>query len=161
MEAVAVRADTSKTVLYRRWPNRAELILAALRRRRPMLSGPVPDTGSLREDVLALLHRVSDGVSEIGEETAFGLLDELSADPEGLAYLHAREAGAEAMAAILQAAAARGELHLDRIGPRVATMPVDLARHELLLHRAPVPDEVLAEIVDDLFLPLVRCVSRP
>jgi AcrR family transcriptional regulator len=161
MEAVAVRAGTSKAVLYRRWRNRAELVLAAMRRRRPMLSGPTPDTGSLRDDVLALLRRAYAGIAEIGQETMFGLLDELSGDPDGLAYLHAQQAGAEAMEAILRAAAARGEVRLDRIPPRVASLPTDLARHELLFRRTAVPGDVLAAIVDDVFMPLVHCVSRP
>src|ERR1700677_3554696 len=58
MEAVADRAGTSRAVLYRRWPKKAELVVAALRRHRPMLSGEVPDTGNLRGDVLALLTRL-------------------------------------------------------------------------------------------------------
>jgi hypothetical protein len=44
--------------------------------------------------------------------------------------------------------------------PRVASLPTDLARHELLFRRTAVPDDVLTEIVDDVFLPLVHCVSR-
>jgi hypothetical protein len=47
----------------------------------------------------------------------------------------------------------------DRIAPRVASLPTDLARHELLFRRTAVHD-VLTEIVDDAFLPLVQCVSR-
>ena len=156
MDAVAARAGTSKAVLYRRWAGRAELVLAALRQHRPMLSGEVPDTGSLRGDVLALLRRVSAGIAEIGLETAFGLLDELSADPEFRAYIHARRARAEAMAAILARAARRGEVRPERVTPRMAMVALDLARHELLVTRAPVPDAVLVEIVDEVFLPLVR-----
>lgn len=72
-----MRAGTSKAVLYRRWRNCAELVLAALRRRRPMLSGPTPETGSLRDDVLTLLRRAYAGIAEIGQETMFGLLDEV------------------------------------------------------------------------------------
>lgn len=161
MEGVADRAGTSKAVLYRRWRNRAELVLAALRRRQPMLSGPVPDTGNLRDDVLTLLRRAYAGIAELGQETMFGLLDELAGDPDGLAYLYAQRAGADAIEAILRGAAARGEVSLERITPRIASLPTDLARHELLFRRAPVPDSVLVEIVDDVFLPLVRCVSQP
>lgn len=80
-------------------------------------------------------------------------LIDLEGDPLG-------SAGAEAMATILQAAAARGEVRLDRIAPRVASLPTDLARHELLFRRTAVPDDVLTEIVDDVFLPLVQGVSR-
>ena len=54
-EAVAARARTSRAVLYRRWPTRETLVRAAVRHlgaRTPRIS---PDTGSLREDVLAIL----------------------------------------------------------------------------------------------------------
>jgi hypothetical protein len=99
---------------------------------------------------------VSAGIAEIGPATGFGLLGELSAEPEAIAYIHARQAGAETMGAILQAAAQRGEVRMDRLTPRVSVVPLDLARHELLLTRAPVPDGVNVEIVDEVFLPLVR-----
>src|SRR5262245_189106 len=55
VDGVAARARTSKAVLYRRWPNLPSLVLAAMRHHGPILSGPMPDTGSLRGDVLALL----------------------------------------------------------------------------------------------------------
>ena len=54
-EAVPARARTSRAVLYRRWPTRETLVRAAVRHlgaRTPRIS---PDTGSLREDVLAIL----------------------------------------------------------------------------------------------------------
>src|ERR1700678_3534663 len=73
-EAVADRAGTSRAVLYRRWRNRTELVIAAMRRHRPVISGEVPDTGGLRGDVLALLSRMSARVSDIGLETVYGVL---------------------------------------------------------------------------------------
>ena len=39
---------------------------------------------------------------------------------------------------------------------RVVTLPADLLRHEILLSREAVSDSGLEEIVDDVFLPLVR-----
>jgi len=158
-DGVAARAGTSKAVLYRRWRNRAELVLAALRAERPMLSGPVPDTGSLRGDVLALLGRVQQGIEEIGIETLIGLLEELYEDPGVELFMRADKAGEETMAVILAAAERRGELDLARVTPRMATLPVDLVRHEMLVTRAPVADGVLVEIVDEIFLPLVRAAA--
>jgi hypothetical protein len=38
---------------------------------------------------------------------------------------------------------------------RIASLPVDLVRHDLIMHQAPVPDETLIEFVDRIFLPLV------
>jgi AcrR family transcriptional regulator len=155
MDGVAARAGTSKAVLYRRWQNRAELILAALHVHRPMVSGEVPDTGSLRGDVIALLRRTSAGIAEIGTETIFGLFDELSREPEAAAYLFASRVGDEAMATILLSAERRGEVRLESITRRVASLPLHLLRYELLWRRAVVPDDVIAQIVDEVFLPLV------
>ncbi len=156
MDGVAARARTSKPVLYRRWPHRAECILAALRQERPMLSGEVPDTGSLRGDVLALLRRVSAGINEIGAETMFGLLADLYESPDLRAFLQAEQAGTTAITAILEAADRRGEVRGGRLTSRVVSLPTDLVSHELLQTRAPVPDSVLVEIVDEIFLPLVQ-----
>lgn len=159
MDGVAARAGTSKAVLYRRWQNRGELILAALRQRRPMISSEVPDTGSLRGDVIALLRRASAGIAEIGTETIFGLLDELSQEPEAAAYLLASQVGDETMAAILLAADRRGEVRLEGITRRVSSLPLYLLRYELLWTRAVVPDDVIAQVVDEVFLPLVLARS--
>ena len=84
IEAVADRAGTSRAVLYRRWRNRAELVIAAMRRHRPMLSGEIPDTGSLRDDVLAVLRRMSGRLAEIGPETIYGLIGDYFADADAV-----------------------------------------------------------------------------
>lgn len=157
MEAVADRAGTSRAVLYRRWRNRPELVIAALRRYRPMLSGEMPDTGSLRDDVLALLRRMSSRLAEIGPETVYGLLGDYLSDAELFArsqdqVLHI---SAGVMDAILKRAADRGEARAD-VEPRIATLPTDLFRNELFLARTPPSEGAIGEIIDDVFLPLVR-----
>jgi AcrR family transcriptional regulator len=157
MEAVADRASTSRAVLYRRWRNRPELVIAALRRHRPMLSGEVPDTGSLRGDVLALLRRMSARLAEIGPETVYGLFGDYFGDAEMFSRIQEQvlHIGAGVMTTILKRAAGRGEARAD-IRPVIATLPTDLFRHQLLLTRTPPSEGIIAEIVDDVFLPLVR-----
>jgi AcrR family transcriptional regulator len=157
IEAVADRAGTSRAVLYRRWRNRPELVLAAMRRHRPMLSGEVPDTGSLRGDVLAVLRRMSSGLAETGPETVYGLLGDYFADAELFSHVQDQvlQIGASVMSTILKHAADRGETR-DDIHPRIATLPTDLFRNELFRARTPPSERVIAEIVDDVFLPLVR-----
>jgi AcrR family transcriptional regulator len=157
MEAVADRAGTSRAVLYRRWRNRPELVIAAIRRYRPMLSGEIPDTGSLRGDVLALLRRMSSRLAEIGTETVYGLLGEYLSDAEMFAQGQRQllDISAEVMGTILKRAADRGEARSD-IGARIATLPTALFRNELFLTRNPPSEGTLVEIVDDVFLPLVR-----
>jgi AcrR family transcriptional regulator len=157
MEAVADRAGTSRAVLYRRWPKKAELVVAAMRHRRPMLSGEVPDTGSLRGDVVALLSRMSDRLAKTGPEILYGLLGDYLADAELFERLRADvlQIGTEVTTTMLQRAAERGEARRE-VNPRIAALPTDLYRNELLLRRSPPSKSAIAEIVDDVFLPLVR-----
>jgi AcrR family transcriptional regulator len=57
VEAVAARAGVNKTTVYRRWPTKAELLGAALFSLRDEEPDP-PNTGSLREDLQIVLHRL-------------------------------------------------------------------------------------------------------
>ena len=50
----------------------------------------------------------------------------------------------------------RGEISADRLTERITRLPLDLFRYELLMTLEPVPDNVIEEIVDTIFLPLVR-----
>jgi AcrR family transcriptional regulator len=157
MEAVADRAGTSRAVLYRRWRNRPELVLAVIRRHRPLLSGEIPDTGSLRGDVLTLLRRMSGRLAEIGPETVYGLLGDYLGDADMFARSRDQllTISAEVMATILKRAADRGEARAG-VETRIATLPTALFRNELFLARTPPSEGTLVEIVDDVFLPLVR-----
>ena len=63
MESVAARAKTGVAVLYRRWPNKDDLVMAAIVHYRRTRRVENPDTGTLRGDLLALLGGFSDGQS--------------------------------------------------------------------------------------------------
>jgi AcrR family transcriptional regulator len=56
-DAIAQRAGVHKTTLYRHWPNREALVREALLARSEV-AVPIPDTGSLREDLTAFAHAV-------------------------------------------------------------------------------------------------------
>lgn len=155
IEGVAARAHTGKQAIYRRWPGRAQLVIAAMREHAPAYSGEIPDTGELRGDVLTLLRRAARRSAELGRETFHGLLAELVEDPEQVALID-RTVGEAAMRTILERAAARGEINLDHVTPRIAALPVDLLRHEIFVAGASIPDAVILEIVDEVFLPLAR-----
>ncbi|TDW22439.1 TetR/AcrR family transcriptional regulator [Kribbella kalugense] len=150
MEAVAARAHTGKQVLYRRWRNRAELVVAAMRHRTGSIVGNVPDTGSLRADVLAVLQRMADRFETLGPEVVHGLLAEApDLDPE----VYTRMAGV--MATIVKRAAERGEIPTADVPDRVLTAATNLLRHEMLFAGEPVAPSTLTSLVDDVFLPLV------
>jgi AcrR family transcriptional regulator len=164
MEAVAARAGTSKPVLYRRWPSRAELIIAAVAHKTPRLTpASIVDTGSLRGDMLALLRVASRRFSGLFREALQGVLSDCYRDPELSAHLHADTFGnaARVMPVILGRAADRGEVDTTTIPPRVASVALDLFRHELLTSHGPIPKATLVQIVDEVFLPLVLRTGAP
>jgi hypothetical protein len=72
MDRVASAAGTSKTVLYRRWATKEDMIADALRHRLPP-PGDIPLTGDLRTDVHALLRCVQASFSAT-RGTAFQLV---------------------------------------------------------------------------------------
>ena len=158
MESVAARAKTSRAVLYRRWPSRPELVVAALRQHTNFTSPEAFDTGTLRGDMLALLRHMSTRVGEIAGVLSFLLT--ASAEEAGIspAVLRERAIAGEpsALDAMLRRAAARGEIGPGEVSPRIAAVAVDLVRHDLIMNQAPVPDADLAQIVDDIYLPLIR-----
>jgi AcrR family transcriptional regulator len=156
MERVAERAGTSRAVIYRRWRNRPDLVIAAMRHRQPVVSGAPADTGMLRGDVLAILRRASARITAIGPATVIGMLSDLLSDDEAFDQTLEQllRSGAEAMSGVLDRAVARGEAR-DDVAPRVARLPLDLLRYELILTHQPPSQRTLEEIVDDIFLPLV------
>jgi AcrR family transcriptional regulator len=157
IERIAARAHTSKASVYKRWPSRAELVVAALQHRPPAEPDPVPDTGSLREDVLALLRRGAGLLDGLFGEAVRGLMVETLTDPQRTARMRADmfTSRDNLMRQILERAAARGDIARAAITPlRIRFAPV-LVDHQFLIYGAPIPDDVLRGIVDDLLLPLL------
>jgi AcrR family transcriptional regulator len=155
MERVADRAQTSRPVIYRRWSSRHELVIAALLHQQPTGTARIPDTGSLREDVLTIMRRASRRISDIGPATVVGLLNDLMADDTSDTIIdQLARGGSEVIKQALARAATRGEAR-EHVPDRVARLPLDLLRHELILTHQPPSSETLEEIVDQIFLPLV------
>lgn len=157
MEAVATRASASKPVLYRRWANRSELVLAAVRHHAMTGSVEVPDTGSLRGDALALLRDVSERFADLAGLLSFLIVESYSATGPPLSVLRERmlAGSSDRMNVILRRAVERGEIREDQLNSRVVKLPFDLLRHDLIMTQTPMSDAGVVEIVDDIFLPLL------
>ena len=156
IERVAARAGTSKPVIYRRWPTRARLAYAALRANRPIVSGEAPDTGTVRDDVMVILQRVSEMVDELSPEVTFGLIAELIHESESSLFAEVHELNAKIMMKILTRGAGRGEIAAEKLTPRLTALPFDLVRYQLMVLQQPLSTQDIEEIVDRIFLPLVR-----
>jgi AcrR family transcriptional regulator len=162
MERVAARAGASKMSLYRRWPNRAELLIAALQHqdREPE---PAPDTGSLRDDVLAFLRRAAALLDGVFGEAVRGLMAETLIDPDRTATARAGAfmARDRVMREILDRAAARGEIRPAAVTPQLVGLAPALVDHHFLVYGTPIPDDVLTGIVDNVLLPLLTHAGEP
>lgn len=64
-----------------------------------------------------------------------------------------------ALTAILKNAELRGEIRIEKLTPRIISLPWDLLLNELITKQESISDEVITEIVDDIFLPLVYTKS--
>jgi AcrR family transcriptional regulator len=162
MESVAARAKTGVAVLYRRWPNKDNLVMAAIRHYGTTRPVEIPDTGSLRGDMYALLGGVNDARSPltvVATATFAGLLASTGLTP---AEVRAQLMGDRPFWSqeIVRRAQERGEIDLDTIPAAVLTMPFDLLRHDLLMTLKPLPAERIRAIIDDLFMPLVATYRR-
>ena len=163
VEGVAARAHTGKQVLYRRWPNRVRLAVAAIRQELGPLVSETPDTGSLREDYLTVLRAMAARARHYTPELLHGLLAEM---PElGVEFFSTLP---DVIAQILRNAAARGEIPTADLPERVATLPLDLLRYEGLRRPGtwqalddPTVERLFTEILDQIFLPLVTHRSDP
>jgi AcrR family transcriptional regulator len=155
IERVAERARTGKASIYRRWPNRLDLVIDALDHTMPAATAP-PDTGSVRGDLLVILRQVAATMSSPAGCAAKSCLE----SPDGELAIAMRERlippRRAMMLELLGRAADRGEIRPEAISPRIAEIGPMLLHGELLQRGAPIADEAVVAIVDEVLLPLLR-----
>lgn len=160
IEGVAARAKTNKAVIYRRWENKSRLVIETLKKYIPRSEKVTPNTGNLREDVFLLLKRIVVPLQMIGGETIHGLMVEyfskhiINSFPQIMSGIEGRFENY--MRDILKNAELRGEVDLEKITSRIISLPLDLVRYEILTTHKPITENVLNEIVDDIFMPLIK-----
>jgi hypothetical protein len=76
-----------------------------------------------------------------------------------LADLRQRVVGGRRLNEILERGVQRGELDRNKLTQRIANLPADLIRHEIIMTHKPVSKKVIEEIVDTIFLPLVASAA--
>jgi AcrR family transcriptional regulator len=155
IERVAERARASKASLYRRWSSRMELAVVAVYRALPDPTSP-PDTGSLRGDVFATLRVNADLLAGPAGEALRGLFSDALRDGARTAELrrYSQGNGRTAMREITRRAVARGEVDAAAVTPCRLDVAQAMLRQQFLFNGAPIPDHVIAEIVDEVVVPL-------
>lgn len=160
IDAIAHRAGASKPTLYRRWPHgKKELVADAIRERHAEF-GPAPDTGSLRGDLLALV-AVQTGQLLEDVHLACGLLTQLRASEELAAVMQDNVIAEERarFSAILERAAARGELERRSVSPLFADVAGSIVFTRVTITGEPVDHAFVEELVDHVLLPILNIHS--
>jgi AcrR family transcriptional regulator len=159
MDLVATRAKAGKATVYRRWSSKAELVLEAVS---CMKSGDIdydhlPDTGTLRGDLLAMIkpHSIEDAKRKL--EVMAGVISMLSRAPELADAANAAlvEPRAKANRILFQRAIDRGEISADCDVETLSLISPSMASYRVLILRKPVDRAFLLSLIDGVILPAV------
>jgi AcrR family transcriptional regulator len=157
IEAVAERAQTGKASIYRRWPNKFELSLDAIETHLPSV-GTVPDTGTVRGDLLVVLRRVAKHMNSRAGCAMRACMSDVKTHAELAAAVRERLVAPrkQVIYDVLQRGVERGDVRPDAVSDRVVELgPVLLNAERAQLGRALRDTDVVA-IVDDVLIPLLR-----
>ncbi|MEX1175285.1 MAG: TetR/AcrR family transcriptional regulator [Mycobacterium sp.] len=153
IDAVAARAHASKATVYRRWPSKAELVLAAFTQSVQQEFG-APNTGTLRGDLLRLGTLMCEQADQ-HTGTLAAVRTELSGNP-ALAkalqqeFVDQRKA---AMHQVLHQAVDRGEIVAGVISDEVWDVLPGYLVSRYMIPGRPVTEKTVEALVDEVMLP--------
>jgi AcrR family transcriptional regulator len=156
VDALAARAGVSKPTIYRRWPGgKQEIVVEAIRAKRAD-AGRLPDTGSVRGDLLAMLGPV---IASIEQEAhlAGGLVSQLRSSQE-LQELFRNEVVADERRrydVLLARARERGEI-TGPVTPLFADIAGSVIFSRAIIAGEPLDTDFLEQLIDTVLLPIVR-----
>lgn len=153
VDAIAAKAGVGKATIYRWWSGKPELLVTAVRSRSLAVSDDV-DTGSLRGDLLNLVHDLirvtrSDGPLLSATGTAFSDHPALAEAVRHLLLPPERDR----LRAIADRARMRGEMN-SQISELAYEVAPAMVFGRFLLTGHPLDDAFAAALVDDVLTPL-------
>ena len=152
LDAVANTAHASKATLYRRWPTKAELVLAAFVEGVRQVA-VVPDTGSLRGDLLQMGEKVCAHASAHAG-TIRAVLVEVSRSAELNAILQQLlEERKALMEHVLTMAVARGEIEASAITEDLWDVLPGYLIYRLILTGRSASFRTVQDLVDNVVIP--------
>ena len=163
MEEVAARAGVGKATIYRRWRSRGALALDAFMVEFRALQ-PLPDTGTLRGDLLAALRAWVKAVTRTpAGRILAGLVAAAQDDPELAAAWRAQVV--EPMRAqhrvVLRRAIERGEIPASTDTDVALDLMYGAAYHRLLQGHRPLSDTFVRRVIDVIVAGIAAQAGQP
>ena len=157
IDMVAARAKAGKATVYRRWASKPDLVLDAVA---CMKSNDIdyenlPDTGTLRGDLVAMIKPPSIRDAERKMKVMAGIVSMLARNPElaEAARLALVEPRANINRILFQRAIDRGEIPADVDVERLCLIGPSMVAYRVLMLRRPVDREFLISNIDGVILP--------
>ena len=157
IDMVAARAKAGKATLYRRWQSKAELVIEAVAcmKRTDFDPTDLPDTGTLRGDLIAMIrpHSIEDNERKL--QVMGGLVSMLARDPHLVDAVNAAitEPRAQINRFLMQRAIDRGEVRADADVETISHIGPSMSAYRSLMQRKPVDREFLVSMIDGVVLP--------
>jgi AcrR family transcriptional regulator len=163
VESVAARAHTGKGSIYRRWPTKQLLVLDALCAHLPTaqecgFQAVIPDSVTTVEALHLVARKIAKVLASPAGAAMRAVTCEGVSDPELGDAVNERFQGPrrQAMLALLERGAARGEVRPEAVTPLVADLLPAVLAHRMLLLRESVTEQTLTAIVEHLLVPLIE-----
>jgi AcrR family transcriptional regulator len=158
MDALAERARASKATIYRHWSGKAEIVAEAVRCRAEETMEVVPDTGSLRGDLLELLTRSCQMLAAADGALMAAVLWAMRTDPvlADLMRAHMVDGKRDVVREVVEQAIGRGECPAGTSAVSAAEVMPAMVMSRLLVTGEPLDEAFCVHLVDDVMLPLLR-----
>ncbi|MBS1894022.1 MAG: TetR/AcrR family transcriptional regulator [Actinobacteria bacterium] len=157
IDEVAARAHASKATIYRRWPSKATLIIAATAARMDTAAfGETMEEASLRDELLHLVGLLAAEAKEL-RATVAALLGGAGRDEQLRKSIeeHFVTPRRDAIRALLDRRRVAGDVRAGVDIDLVGAIPSAFVYQRLLLTFEPVDDALPERIVDEVMLPLL------
>lgn len=164
MDAVAARARASKATIYRRWSNKEDLLVDALRRVFAGRDDVAPNTGSLRGDLLAVCAlQTDDPVMVMTNIAAVRALSyAAAAQPRVATVIRAtlEDAQLQSWQLLLSRAHTRGDIST----PVPAALVWEVAQAQFCartgVQTGPIDAAYIERVIDDILMPVIAHAGR-
>lgn len=164
IDMVAARAKAGKATLYRRWESKADLVLDAVAclKSKDIDLDALPDTGTLRGDLVAMIKPPSIRDGERKLKVMAGIVSMIARSPELAAAAQEAliEPRASANRIFFQRAIDRGEIPADSDIERLSIISPAMVAYSVLVLRKPIDRAFLISTIDGIILPAAGLTAQ-